>query len=220
MAIFFVEKSYFDRDTRSVKKSDARTLRVHNYLKNQSMTKRTKWPMLRSVWAAPPPPLPPPPVWSVIAPVFAVCFMGSQRSRQTAKTLIRLDLCPNWSESLLGAHIIFSVHAHLHFPNVFSIWRCDSAVVWDWWVPAYFLLKWWVYLSPISVLNVVGLVHRPVIIQWISGISMAYTDFCGHLPYLFQNPISNFYLSLEAGKSSTDSGILRKLTNVEIGQNR
>ena len=41
-------------------------------------------------------------------------------------------------------------------------------------------------------------------------------DFCGHLPYLFQNPISNFYLSLEAGKSSTDSGILRKLTNVEI----
>ena len=41
-------------------------------------------------------------------------------------------------------------------------------------------------------------------------------NFYGHLPYLFQNPISNFYLSLEAGKSSTDSGILRKLTNVEI----
>ena len=41
-------------------------------------------------------------------------------------------------------------------------------------------------------------------------------DFNGHLPYLFQNPISNFYLSLEAGKSSTDSVILRKLTNVEI----
>ena len=41
-------------------------------------------------------------------------------------------------------------------------------------------------------------------------------DFNGHLPYPFQNPISNFYLSLEAGKSSTDSVILRKLTNVEI----
>ena len=37
-------------------------------------------------------------------------------------------------------------------------------------------------------------------------------DFNGHLPYLFQNPISNCYLSLEAGKSV----ILRKLTNVEI----
>ena len=41
-------------------------------------------------------------------------------------------------------------------------------------------------------------------------------DFNGHLPYPFQNPISNFYLPLEAGKSSTDSVILRKLTNVEI----
>ena len=41
-------------------------------------------------------------------------------------------------------------------------------------------------------------------------------DFNGHLPYPFQNPISNFYLSLEAGKSSIDSVILRKLTNVEI----
>ena len=41
-------------------------------------------------------------------------------------------------------------------------------------------------------------------------------NFNGHLPYPFQNPISNFYLSLEAGKSSTDSVILRKLTNVEI----
>ena len=41
-------------------------------------------------------------------------------------------------------------------------------------------------------------------------------DFNGHLPYPFQNPISNFYLSLEAGKSSTDSVILHKLTNVEI----
>ena len=41
-------------------------------------------------------------------------------------------------------------------------------------------------------------------------------DFNGHLPYPFQNPISNSYLSLEAGKSSTDSVILRKLTNVEI----
>ena len=45
---------------------------------------------------------------------------------------------------------------------------------------------------------------------------MLIRDFNGHLPYLFQNPISNFYLSLEAGKSSTDSVILRKLTNVEI----
>ena len=41
-------------------------------------------------------------------------------------------------------------------------------------------------------------------------------DFNGHLPCPFQNPISNFNLSLEAGKSSTDSVILRKLTNVEI----
>ena len=41
-------------------------------------------------------------------------------------------------------------------------------------------------------------------------------DFNGHLAYPFQNPISNFYLSLEAGKSSTDSVILRKLTKVEI----
>ena len=41
-------------------------------------------------------------------------------------------------------------------------------------------------------------------------------DFNGHLPYPFQNPISNFYLSLEAGKYLTDSVILRKLTNVEI----
>ena len=41
-------------------------------------------------------------------------------------------------------------------------------------------------------------------------------DFNGYLPYPFQNPISNFYLSLEAGKSSTDSVILRKLTNIEI----
>ena len=46
--------------------------------------------------------------------------------------------------------------------------------------------------------------------------SVIIRDFCRHLPYLFQNPISNFYLSLEAGKSSTDSGIFRKLTNVEI----
>ena len=44
----------------------------------------------------------------------------------------------------------------------------------------------------------------------------AICDVYGHLPYPFQNPISNFYLSLEAGKSSTDSVILRKLTNVEI----
>ena len=41
-------------------------------------------------------------------------------------------------------------------------------------------------------------------------------NFNGHLPYPFQNPISNFYLSLEAGKSSTDSVILRKLTDAEI----
>ena len=41
-------------------------------------------------------------------------------------------------------------------------------------------------------------------------------DFNGHLPCPFQNPISNFNLSLEAGKSSTDSVILRKLTKVEI----
>ena len=46
--------------------------------------------------------------------------------------------------------------------------------------------------------------------------SLPIRDFNGHLPYPFQNPISNFYLSLEAGKSSTDSVILRKLTNVEI----
>ena len=52
---------------------------------------------------------------------------------------------------------------------------------------------------------------RPVAHYW-SDIR----DFNGHLPYPFQNPISNFYLSLEAGKSSTDSVILRKLTNVEI----
>ena len=47
-------------------------------------------------------------------------------------------------------------------------------------------------------------------------INIVIRDFNGHLPYPFQNPISNFYLSLEAGKSSTDSVILRKLTNVEI----
>ena len=41
-------------------------------------------------------------------------------------------------------------------------------------------------------------------------------DFNGHLPYPFQNTIPNFYLSLEGGKSSTDSVKLRKLTNVEI----
>ena len=53
--------------------------------------------------------------------------------------------------------------------------------------------------------------------QIISSINLVFIrDFNGHLPYLFQNPISNFYLSLEAGKSSTDSVILRKLTNVEI----
>ena len=50
--------------------------------------------------------------------------------------------------------------------------------------------------------------------RWIENACIR--DFNGHLPYLFQNPISNFYLSLEAGKSSTDSVILRKLTNVEI----
>ena len=49
-----------------------------------------------------------------------------------------------------------------------------------------------------------------------STIKPTIRDFNGHLPYPFQNPISNFYLSLEAGKSSTDSVILRKLTNVEI----
>ena len=59
-------------------------------------------------------------------------------------------------------------------------------------------------------------------IKLINGYSRCKTvtntdvqDFCGHLPYLFQNPVSNFHLSLEARKSSTDSGILRKLANVE-----
>ena len=52
---------------------------------------------------------------------------------------------------------------------------------------------------------------------WFESLSfVCIRDFNGHLPYPFQNPISNFYLSLEAGKSSTDSVILRKLTNVEI----
>ena len=51
---------------------------------------------------------------------------------------------------------------------------------------------------------------------WFKKARILIRDFNGHLPYPFQNPISNFYLSLEAGKSSTDSVILRKLTNVEI----
>ena len=50
----------------------------------------------------------------------------------------------------------------------------------------------------------------------LGGMEAGIWDFNGHLPYPFQNPISNFYLSLEAGKSSTDSVILRKLTDVEI----
>ena len=58
------------------------------------------------------------------------------------------------------------------------------------------------------------LMYRPVRDGAI--VEACLRDFNGHLPYPFQNPISNFYLSLEAGKSSTDSVILRKLTNVEI----
>ena len=57
---------------------------------------------------------------------------------------------------------------------------------------------------------------RHFVTRYRFNIFFIIRDFNGHLPYPFQNPISNFYLSLEAGKSSTDSVILRKLTNVEI----
>ena len=55
-----------------------------------------------------------------------------------------------------------------------------------------------------------------LLFMFVESWEISYGTLTDNLPYPFQNPISNFYLSLEAGKSSTDSVILRKLTNVEI----
>ena len=68
----------------------------------------------------------------------------------------------------------------------------------------------------VTSLNRAELCESVVFLHSQSSLTVLIRDFNGHLPYPFQNPISNFYLSLEAGKSSTDSVILRKLTNVEI----
>ena len=83
-------------------KTDTAGTQPSMYYMSQSMTKQTKWSVhpakIGSAWAPP----------SLIR-VFAVCMkkhwvlsypLSPQRS------LIRLDGCPGWSESLLGAQVI------------------------------------------------------------------------------------------------------------------